>query len=253
MSRKSSRQRRILDALEINPAMRVKALAAELDVSAETVRRDLAELADGGRLRRTYGGAVRTGGFEPALAERLKLHVAERERIARRALERLGDVESVFVGGGATTLHFARALRLLERRLTVLTPALGVATEASANPRLEVLLLPGIVEPSEGLVHGGETLQAISRFHSPLAVVGASALDESGVSDALLSAAQVYAAMIDRAARTFVLADRSKFGGQSLRRVLDWREGVCLICDAAPEDSLAEAVRAAGAEIDVVE
>ncbi|MEL6962635.1 MAG: DeoR family transcriptional regulator, partial [Pseudomonadota bacterium] len=106
-SKKSARHSRILDVLEINPSIRVNALADELDVSTETVRRDLAELDETGRIKRTYGGAVRTTAFEPALAERLKLHVQERERVARHAVTSLADVQSLFIGGGATTLHFA--------------------------------------------------------------------------------------------------------------------------------------------------
>ena len=76
-SKKARRQSNILDVLQLDPAKRVTELANELDVSAETVRRDLAELDASGRIKRTYGGAVRIAQFEPALSERLKLHVAE--------------------------------------------------------------------------------------------------------------------------------------------------------------------------------
>ena len=83
-SRKELRHDRILAAFGANPALRVNRLAEELDVSTETIRRDLAELDRIGRLSRTYGGAVSTGSrFEPALNERLGLHVAERQAIAR--------------------------------------------------------------------------------------------------------------------------------------------------------------------------
>src|SRR6218665_4082433 len=59
-SRKSRRQEQILETLLLNPTQRVHQLAQTLRVSAETVRRDLAELAEGGKLSRTYGGALRT-------------------------------------------------------------------------------------------------------------------------------------------------------------------------------------------------
>jgi DeoR/GlpR family transcriptional regulator of sugar metabolism len=134
LSKKSARHQRILDVLEINPTIRVNALATDLGVSTETVRRDLAELDKTGRIRRTYGGAVRTKTFEPALAERLKLHVQERERIARHAVTLLADVRSLFIGGGATTMHFARALRSVDHPLTVLTPSLSIAMELASNP-----------------------------------------------------------------------------------------------------------------------
>ncbi len=253
ISKKSARHSRILDVLEINPTIRVNALADELSVSTETVRRDLAELDETGRIKRTYGGAVRTTAFEPALTERLKLHVQERERVARHAVALLDDIQSLFIGGGATTLHFARALRSINHPLTVLTPALNIAIELAGNPLIEVMSLPGVVEPKERLVHGGETLKAISQFRAQIAVVGASALDQAGVSEALLSAAQVYAAMIESADRTLVLADHSKFGKRSLQLITEWNPGVSLIADTHLDPNLHDHIESQGGKIAIAD
>ena len=249
ISKKSARHSRILDVLEINPTIRVNALADELEVSTETVRRDLAELDQTGRIKRTYGGAVRTTAFEPALAERLKLHVQERERIARHAVNLLADIQSLFIGGGATTMHFARALRSVDHALTVLTPSLDIAIELAGNPLIEVMSLPGVVEPKERLVHGAETLKAIAQFRVQIAVVGASAVDQTGVSEALLSAAQVYAAMIDSADKTIVLADRSKFGNRSLQLITRWTSEIILLADSYPEPSLCDHIDSQGGKV----
>ncbi|MDU9002593.1 DeoR/GlpR family DNA-binding transcription regulator [Sedimentitalea todarodis] len=249
MSKKTRRHERILSVLDANPSIRVKELADELGVSSETVRRDLTELDNTGRIARTYGGAVRTKAFEPALAERLKLHIAQREAIARLAVERAGTASSLFIGGGATTLHFARALRQTSRRLTVLTPAFSIATELSTNPMIEVMALPGIVEPKEGVVYGGETLKCIAQFRTPLAVIGASGVDADGVSEALLNVAQVYSAMVRHSDETLVLADSSKFGVRSLQQVVGLERNVCLVTQKEPEPALQAAIRQRGAEL----
>jgi len=249
MSKKKRRHDRILSVLDANPTIRVNELAYELGVSTETVRRDLTELDGTGSIKRTYGGAVSTKTFEPALAERLKLHIKAREKIARMAVERVGDANSLFIGGGATLLHFARALRQINRRLTVLTPAFSIATELSTNPLIEVMSLPGIVEPKEGLVTGGETLKCIAQFRTPLAVVGASGVDTNGVSEALLNAAQVYSAMTDNADQTLVLADSSKFGTRSLQQTIGLQKNMCLITEKAPDPIMQDAVARSGAEL----
>jgi DeoR/GlpR family transcriptional regulator of sugar metabolism len=248
MSKKAKRQDKILSVLEATPSIRVNALAQHLSVSTETVRRDLAELDESGRIKRTYGGAVRTSTFEPALAERSQLHTAARERIARLAVERVGDALSLFIGGGATTLHFARALRQINRRLTVLTPAFSIATELSTNPLIEVMSLPGMVEPREGMVYGAETLRYISQFRTPLAVLGASGVDETGPSEALLHAAQVYSAMIEAADEALILADASKFGNRFLQQTTEWNKSICLISETAPPRPLLNTIRQSGAE-----
>lgn len=249
MSKKTQRHEHILSVLEANPSIRVNELAEELGVSTETVRRDLTKLDEAGRIKRTYGGAIRTKTFEPALAERSQLHIRAREKIAHLAMERIGDADSLFIGGGATTLHFARALRGVDRRLTVLTPAFSIATELSINPRIQVMSLPGVVEPKEGLVYGAETLKCIRQFRTQIAVMGASGVDENGVSEALLHAAQVYSAMIESADETIILADASKFGNRSLQQIIGWNRHVCLISEKAPPAMLSDAIRKSGAEI----
>ncbi|MEL6962636.1 MAG: DeoR/GlpR transcriptional regulator, partial [Pseudomonadota bacterium] len=148
---------------------------------------------------------------------------------------------------------FARALRSIDHPLTVLTPALNIAIELASNPLIEVMSLPGVVEPKERLVHGAETLKAISQFRTQVAVVGASALDQAGVSEALLSAAQVYAAMIASADRTLVLADQSKFGKRSLQLITSWGPDTTLLADIEPLAPLKDHIEGQGGKVAIAE
>lgn len=249
-SRKEQRQERILATLEANPALRVNQLAEALDVSTETIRRDLVELDQLGRLSRTYGGAVSTGNrFEPALNDRLALHVAERQAIARAAVARLDSVEALLLGGGATMLTFARALRETRHRLTVITPAYPVAVELAANPRIEVMMLPGVLEPQEHIACGPEAIRALERFRAEVAVIGASGLAPEGVSEAMLGVGEVYGAMLQSAQHGVVLADHSKFGKRALVLLSDWNAGMSLVTDRAPIGDLYLSMRDRGAEI----
>ncbi|WP_413875648.1 DeoR/GlpR family DNA-binding transcription regulator [Albidovulum sp.] len=243
-SRKELRQGRILAALEANPSRRVNQLAEELDVSTETIRRDLSELDQIGRLSRTYGGAVSAGNrFEPALNERLGLFVAERRAIARAAVARYEGAETLVLGGGATMLTFARALRETRHRITVITPAYPIAVELGPNPLIEVMLLPGTFEPQERMVCGPETIRALERYRAEVAIIGASGLDPSGVSEAMLRAGEVYAAMLAHANHGVILADHSKFGKRALVRLRGWSGALTLITDEQPPDTLAAAIR----------
>lgn len=98
------RQREIVLAARRDGSVDVTALADELGVAKETVRRDLRVLEDHGLLRRTHGGAypVESAGFETTLAFRATSHVPEKRRIATAAAELLGDAETVFVDEGFT-------------------------------------------------------------------------------------------------------------------------------------------------------
>lgn len=253
-SRKELRQARILATLEENPAIRVNQLAEDLSVSTETIRRDLAELDQRGRLSRTYGGAISgSNRFEPALNDRLLLNVAERGRIAAQAVKLVADEEALLLGGGATMLQFARALRGVDRRLTVITATYPVALELAANPLIEVVLLPGTFEAQERMVCGPETIRAVERYRARVALIGASGLNGEGVSEAMLGAGEVYAAMLRSAERSFVLADHGKFGKRALVLLAPWSAAMTLVTDRDPEAALLASIRLGGARLSVPE
>ena len=119
---KNERHALIIKDLEREPAMRVNEMAKRYDVSSETIRRDLSELTERGLINRTYGGAVRVISNEPALSEREHINVAERQTIARLAVDRIEPDDILMIGGGITTRFFAQALALYREPLTVITP-----------------------------------------------------------------------------------------------------------------------------------
>lgn len=243
MSKKLKRQTRILNALKNDPTKRVVEFAEELNVSTETIRRDLAELDAEGSVRRIYGGAVRAATQEAVLSERLKLHIRQREAIAETTVSLLQDVRHIVIGGGATTLHFARALRSVDRRMTILTASFEIAQELSSNPLFDVIFLPGNVENREGMVYGAETVRFIYEYYVQVAIIGASAIDEIGVSEALPAAAEIYRAMISQAEQTIVVADDSKLRKSSLKRVLKWNSRSTLVTNTAIPDSFLQSLQ----------
>jgi DeoR/GlpR family transcriptional regulator of sugar metabolism len=239
---KSDRQARIVAELRVAPALRVNELAAQLDVSTETVRRDLAELDERGLINRTYGGAMRPVFFEPAVAERETLMVAERERIAAAAVKLVAPNDILMIGGGATTHHFARRLAAERNHLTIITHALSIAVALATNPFHKVLMLPGQYDGREGLIHGPDTIEALQRFRANKAFLGASGLTAEGPSDAGVGPGLTYGAMMRRAAETIILADHTKFDRPSLSVYGPWSSDVTLVTDMNPEAELLRAI-----------
>lgn len=243
---KADRQSRIVAELRATPTLRVNDLSARLSVSTETVRRDLAELEAAGLISRTYGGATSAVQGEPGVAIRETLMVAERREIARAAARMVDPGDILMIGGGATTLHFARRLAADFDHLTVITHAFSIATALASNLTHRVLMLPGQFDGREGLIHGADTIDALQLFHASKAFLGASGLTEEGPNDAGLGPGLVYGAMVRRSAHSFILADHSKFSAPSLKVFARWSDTMTLISDAAPKDSLAKALKAAG-------
>jgi len=249
---KDTRQQRILLELENRPSLRVSELARRLEVSAETIRRDLDELTGAGLVDRTYGGAVRRLSNEPAVNERHRLLVPEREAIARTAVPLLADAGHILVGSGATTLHVSRRIAVDYRDIRVVTHSFGVATVLALNPTIETTVAPGRYHAGEGATHGAETLAYLERVRVDWAILGASGLTEEGPSDALMEFGAVYAAMARRAARRMLVADASKFGRAFPSCWSGWDEIDCLVTDAAPPRALAGVLEDAGVSVHLV-
>lgn len=249
--RKTTRQRRIVEILSTQPTLRVSDLAQQLDVSTETVRRDLDDLTQQGLIDRTYGGAVRRLSLEPGLTERHNLLVPQRQAIARVAVPLLSGSRHLMIGSGATTVHVARRLAFEMNNVTVLTHSFGVATVLAFNPTITVVMAPGVYHPEEGAIHGGQTLQYLDGFRADWAVVGASGLVPDGASDALIEAAEVYSAMVRRSAQVMVVADSSKFDREFPALYASWERIDVLVTDTPPRGPLARAVAAAGVAVRV--
>ncbi len=236
---KTARQRQILATLDVAPSLRVAELALRLRVSTETIRRDLDAMTQAGLLNRTYGGAVRPLGSEPAVAERQSMFVAERRRIAAATVPLLRGARVLILGSGSTMVHVAHEVAARMNDIMVVTHSFGVTTALAANPTIKVLMLPGEYNATEGTVLGGHAVAFLQTLHADITVLGASGLTGEGPNDALPESAAAYTAMAARAAQTIITADHSKFNRVFTARYAAWRQVAHLVTDAPPDGPLA--------------
>jgi DeoR/GlpR family transcriptional regulator of sugar metabolism len=248
--KKKERQDRILTELRLSAAIRIPELAESFQVSTETIRRDLEEMAAGGLIMRTYGGAVVSQlGVEPGWMERDNLMVAERERIGGLAEQFVRAREIVMIDAGSTTLHLARRLALAEKEITVITNCYAVAMALGTNPRIAVHVCPGRHDPHEGGVTGTDTVDFINRFHADRTFIGASGITAEGVNEANAAAAAVKRAMLRRAETPMLLLDHAKFDRVGFERVCRLPDLRHLVSDQAPDGDLGAALARARVQV----
>lgn len=138
-----SRQTLIVDYACTRGRVEVAALADELNVALETIRRDLKALASRRLLKRVHGGAIplKTAAFESGVGYRSGMDLAQEHRIAAAATELLGGAETVYLDEGLTSRLIAE--RLVEKELTVITSSLLAAEALAHSTAVTVLLLGG--------------------------------------------------------------------------------------------------------------
>lgn len=248
-TKKTMRQKAILDQLSANPTMRVNSLSEALGVTTETIRRDLEDLAGQGLISRTYGGAMLRQPAEPALSERHKDFVAERAAIGRAAAPILARAQVIMIGSGATTVQIAKRIAFEMNEITVITHSFGVATVLSFNPTIQVIMAPGVYHSGEGAMHGAQTVRFLADYTADWSVTGASALSPAGPTDALIEAADVYATMLRQSTRHMVVADKSKYDRMATARYAEWGDIDLLLTDGQPQGPLAQALQGGGVEV----
>lgn len=247
----TERQQEILARARRDGRAEVKDLADALDVTPETVRRDLTALERRGLLRRVHGGAIPVErlGIEPAVADRESRMAGQKERIAKAALDELPDGGSIILDAGTTTIRLAEMLPT-ERELTVVTHSLPVAMLLAARPNITLHLLGGTVRGRTLAAVGPWAENAMADVYADVAFLGTNGLTtERGLTTPDLVEARVKRALVAAARRTVVLTDHTKFGRVDFAHVAPLSAVDTLITDSELEPDLAEEIEAAGPRV----
>ena len=137
----------LLSLIHVNGYMRIEDLAARLNVSAQTIRRDIKKLSEDGILSRYHGGAGQpSSSINRELEEREVFLVEEKRRIAAAVAERIPDRCTVFLTAGTTIECVARAL-LMRQELRIITTCLRVASLLYKRRDFEVMVPGGCIRP----------------------------------------------------------------------------------------------------------
>lgn len=209
----SNRQRRILEMLDADEELHVAALAQSLDVSQETIRRDLSHLEIMGALRRVHGGAISLSSPRlRSLSERAEVKQSEKARIAELAARFVGEGQTVFIGEGTTALALAHHLagRVSARYMTAM---IDIAQSLAANKRNEVSLTGGVYDRDLNVLTGLGAIRGVEERLFDVAITGASGIHpELGFLDYNEALVALYRTVTRHCKRYIVLADHSKFG-----------------------------------------
>lgn len=228
------RQQRILEIIATVGRVETDVIAAELQVSRETIRRDLLLLEQDGKLRRVHGGAVRADPPpERPFRTRKRVQMDAKREIARAGVGLIKPGSSCFIDAGTTTAAFAAELvRVAD--LLVITNSLEVAmTLRAAQSNAEILLLGGRMGLEVPSTHGDVTIAEIGRHRVDVAILSPVALEtKAGFTYHDLDEAAVARAMSQNAASRLVLADHTKLGWVSRAVVCACDEIDDLVSDA---------------------
>jgi len=246
----AQRKKLILSRLASDGQIVATDLAHELDISEDTIRRDLRELASTGKLQRVHGGALPAS---PAIGDlKVREQVSSKDKIelGRVGASMIRPGQLVILDGGTTALQVAAHLAP-ELRATIVTHSPTVAIEAAKQPHVDIIMLGGRLFRHSMVNVGAALIDGASRLRADLYFMGVTGVHpDAGLTTGDAEEAAVKRTLHERAAETVVLASAEKLMAASPFLVTQLREISLLIVPAKTADRTVRTLRNGGTKVE---
>lgn len=245
----TQRKQQILAALARDGQVIAKALAEEFGTSEDTIRRDLRELSQEGRLQRVHGGALPASDAMGDLQARQQVAPAEKNALGRIGAAMVKPGQMVILDGGTTALQVARHLPA-GLRATVVTHSPTVAVELAQHSGLHIIMLGGTLFRHSMVNVGASVIEAATRLRADLYFMGVTGIHpQAGLSTGDGEEAAVKRALHASAAETVVLASHEKLLAASPFVIAPLRELATLAVPAGTPAKTLRVFRSAGLNV----
>lgn len=211
-------------------------LSSQLDVSEDTIRRDLKELDDAGKLLKVHGGAI-SKAFHFPFSNKGEIFAQDAKReIARKTLKLIKDGMVVLTGGGTTMIELARMVPD-DVRATFFTISPLVALELVEHPHLTVITIGGQLYKNAQVHMGSSVINSLNELHVDLCLLGANGISlQEGITDSDWEVVQVKKAMIRSSKKLAIMSIAEKMNSVQRMKVCNLNQASYLITDLPVED-----------------
>ncbi|SNZ00408.1 DeoR/GlpR family DNA-binding transcription regulator [Flagellimonas pacifica] len=233
---KEERQRTILNEVALHNKVLLTDIADILDVSIDTVRRDVKELDADNKLRKVHGGAVALGFTNTTVRNTNIYALEEKKKIAEKAVGLLKDGGVIFIDGGTTCVELAR--KIPENiKLTCFTMSLPVALELLVKPNVKVILIGGEVSRDSQISLGAGAINQLSEIHVDYSFIGTGYVDSGyGLTEFDWDIVQVKKAVIKASKKTILLSISEKLNSQHRYKTCDINAISTMITELDPNN-----------------
>jgi DeoR/GlpR family transcriptional regulator of sugar metabolism len=246
---KRERQAYILHQVNLHNKVLSTNLSQHINVSDDTIRRDLQELSEAGKLIKVHGGAL-SPSFHNGLHTSKEVYSYQQKKIiAQKAASLIKDGMFVLTGGGTTIIELARALPQ-SLHATFISGSIPAIYEYMNHPNIEVIVIGDKISKSSKITVGMEAMSKIKQLKADLCFMGINALNlENGVSDNDWDVVQIKKAMVESSQRLVCLTIAEKINSQEPIQVCDYSKIHTLITELLPDDALLKPYVDAGIKV----
>lgn len=239
------RHQQIIELVKKQGYVSTEELVEQFDVSPQTIRRDLNELANENKIRRYHGGAtIPLSSENTSYNTRKSMNFNEKDVIAEELVKHIPDGATLFIDIGTTPEAIARALSKNHKQLRVVTNNLNVATILLPNPEFNVILAGGEVRNRDGGIVGEATLDFVKQFRLDFGILGVSGIDYDGsLLDFDYHEVRVKQAIIENSRSVYLAVDHSKFGRNAMVKLGNISQLHLLVTDQEPPKEISDILK----------
>ena len=246
------RQKKILEVLSRDGAVSVSRLSEDLQVTEETVRRDLEKLEKQELLRRTHGGALPMddSSSELSLKMRKSTNVSAKENLAKKATDMIVSGDTVFLDASTTTFYMAKELKKRKQKVTVITNSLRVINELEGCSSVKLIGVGGMVSENQSFVgRFAENCIAENYFANKMFFSGKGMVRESGILESNDTECAIKQQMMKNSTKHYFICDKSKIGRIGFIKLADIENLNGIITDAKIDKEWKAELDEAGVEL----
>lgn len=240
---KEERHQYILNEVGIHNKVLLTDIANQLQVSVDTIRRDIKELNNAKQLKKVHGGAVSLGfnNFNPTGKNIYSLE--KKSLIADKALELIKEGQVILLSGGTTNLELARKLPPT-MKLTCFTPSLPIATQLLGKSNVDIIFIGGHVSKDSQITVGGSAINTLSDIKVDICFLGTNSIHPSeGLTEFDWEIVQMKKAMMQSSKKVVSPCISEKIGSMQRYKICDVDDVNVLITELEPWDVKLDAFR----------
>lgn len=251
-----TRRAKIIEEIDLNGKVTVSDLSKKLNISAVTIRNDLAHLEKQHMLIRARGGAIKVKhyrmGIDPPISDKQKEYLKEKQQIAEAAVRLIEEGDTIIIDSGTTTTEIAKNLEAFSN-LTIITHALNIAVILSEYKGFNIFMPGGSLRKSSLSLVGSVAGEHMKRFYCDKLFLGVDGIDSAkGLSTPNTEEAYLNSIMIEMARKVIIVTDSRKFHRKRFAFISDLSKIDVVITDSGISDEDHAKLNNQGIEVIIV-
>lgn len=246
---KAERHKIIIDKLLVNQKVNTIELALDLNISEDTIRRDLNELDRKGFLEKVHGGALPIVDKPANIFDITILNGDKKDIIGKKALSLIADGQVIIMSGGTTNLAFAKLIPS-DLKATIYTYSLPIAMQLSQHPNVELIFIGGKLQKNAMVTIGMDVVQVLSKLKADICFMGASSINvRLGLTEMGYEVSIVKKAMMHASDKVVVMVSSEKLNTKMPYGVCELNQLNTMITDLNPRNPILDEYVKAGIQV----